>query len=106
MTHFTDGLLLLNKEVVITEIMELAALKISGILKVKPDAVTASLELEDGKLVPKFEVSRFETDGLSSRDVEEVMATVYHQLKIDLALRIRAMRNRRCDFQEGPTAKE
>lgn len=96
---FQDGLLLLNKQVVVAEILELAALKISGILKVPPETVTYSVEAEGDKLVPKFEVDKYAAEGVSERDIKEVVASVYDRVKIDLNVRMRAVGKTREQWQ-------
>ncbi len=95
---FENGLLLLNREVVVSEILELAALKISGILKVEPSKVKCTATVEDGKLVPTFEIDQWAAAGIKEGAIQEVMGAVYSRLKIDLTLRMRALGRKRGSY--------
>lgn len=86
---------LINHERVIYEILELARLKISGILKVPPDAIRVSVEVEDGKLCPNVEIDPSQVEGVTPVQVRSVISTIYDRLKIDLRVRLTAMKRKR-----------
>jgi len=88
-------IVLLNKERVIYEVVELARLKMAGIMRVEPRAVTAKIELKSGALSPSFSVNPLAAKGLKPEQMREVMARVYNNLKVELRSRLEGLEERR-----------
>jgi hypothetical protein len=79
---------LLNRERVLLEVVELARLKIAGVLRVPAEAVSAHLERKDDKASPVFDISMDEAKGLTQDMVREVIASVYAETSMELANRL------------------
>ncbi len=68
---------LLNRERVLSEVMELARLRIAGALKVDPDKVEAKVEVDGAKLMPNFSAD-VETSGALEVDyLQKTMADTW-----------------------------
>lgn len=98
---------LLNNERVLSEVLELARLKISGILSVRPDEVLAELEVADGKLRPKFQLKLDNPGALEKEYIQKCMADVWLNLvKPELASRLMGLSEVRYGFQKKAAAEE
>ena len=88
-------IVLLNKERVVYEVVELARLKMAGIMRVPSSAVEAKIELKGGLLSPTFAIDREQAKGLKSEQMRDVMSTVYTNLKAELKSRLNGLEERR-----------
>lgn len=95
MNYGEDGLFLLNRELVLSEILSLARLKISGILKVMPEAINVYCEVEDGKLHPCIDIHPDAVAGVTAVQVREVVSSIYDKLRMDLRVRLGAIGRKR-----------
>lgn len=80
--------ILLNKERVAGEIMELARFKISALLKVPLEEVTARWEYKDGKTVPAFDVDPAKIKDMSEDAIKQSMGAVWRWLRDSLSERL------------------
>jgi hypothetical protein len=93
--HVRQGFVfLINRERVLLETTELCQLKIAGVLKVPPSQVTFRIEASKGKPLPIFEVTNPPPD-LEPELVRETMATIYANLKLEMAQRFEGLGERR-----------
>jgi len=99
----TGMIFLLNQERVVYEVVELARLKMVGVLQVPSSAVEASLEMKDGKLVPSFGVNMADAEGVSEEQAKEVMRLAYVTLKDEMTLRMEGLVDRRGEEKEKET---
>ncbi len=98
-----DGVVLVNRELVLAEIMELATLKISGILKVPLGKVKVYFEQDEGKMFPCVDIDPSDVAGLKPTEVREVIGTIYERLKLDMRVRLNGLRMKRSDFHPDET---
>ena len=80
--------ILLNKERVAAEVMELARIKIAVMLKVPIEEVAARWEHKDGKMVPAFDVDPAKIKDMSEDAIRQSMGAVWRWLKDSLAERL------------------
>ncbi len=82
---------ILNREYVLWEIVELARLHMCDVLRVPPNAIEASLELDtdNGKLSPEFQVDADLCKGVSKNDIRDVMGKVYADCKKEMEERLK-----------------
>ena len=92
---------LLNRERVLLEVVELARLKIAGVLMVPSRAVTARLEMKSGSLVPVFDVDAEQAKGPSREELREVIATVYGETTVELSGRLAGLEMSRHEVLNG-----
>jgi hypothetical protein len=92
---------LLNRERVLVEVVELARLKIAGLLRVPASSVTARLDLKDGKVSPVFEVETKEALGIPQAAVQEVIASIYAETMTEFAARMEGLRMTRREMLHG-----
>ncbi len=95
-----NGVILVNRELVLAEIMELATLKVSGILKVPLDRVGVHFEIDEdeGKMFPCIDIHQEDVAGLDPATVRQVVGTIYERLKLDMTQRLNGLRYRRDSF--------
>lgn len=88
--------LLLNRESVAAEIMELARIKIATLLHVPIDIVGARWGHEEGKPPSlAFEVDMNKITGMNADQVRQSMGAVHRWLKGSLAERLEGVKRRR-----------
>lgn len=86
---------LLNHERVLWECLELAKLKISGILDLKTDQVEACLHMDDGVLKPSFQLKLDDAQPLEKDRFRKVTADVWLVfVKPELEKRLIGLRSR------------
>lgn len=89
-------LILINKQRVMAEAMELSRMKVAGILKVPMEAVHAQWERNaTGGVVPNIAVEFPETPEITESMVRNVIKTVYQNLKIEMAERLDGLKTQR-----------
>lgn len=87
---------LLNTELVLSEILELALLNVSKALDVPKSKVRISLNFSDGKLVPDFRVDKDFSDVLEQQKAEEAIRAIWlENMKPELTTRFRGLKERR-----------
>ena len=99
---------LLNNECVLAEIAELAKLHISGLLELKPEAVTSEIGLAPGgKVIPTFNVNVSDAGPIERKYVEQAIAEVWlGWAKRELTERLIGIREvRRHGFEENTSSK-
>ena len=88
--------ILLNKEVVAAEIMELARLKISAMLRVPIEAVHARWEHKEGKApTPAFDVDQSQVKDMKEDDIRQAMGATWRWLKDSLKERLEGLAQHR-----------
>jgi hypothetical protein len=80
--------ILLNRERVFSEIMELARIKISSLLKVPIEEVEVKWEHKDGKMIPSFSVDPTKIKNMSEDAIKQAMGAVWRWLKDSLSERL------------------
>jgi hypothetical protein len=89
-------ILLLNKEGVAAEIMELARIKIATLLRVPIETVNARWEANEGRPpTPAFDVDIGQSKDLSEDKVRQSIGGVWRWLKDDLSERLKGLEQRR-----------
>lgn len=99
-------LILLNRQAVLVEMMELCCFKIAEALKFEPHLVAGSWGLENDLLVPKFDVAYPETLGVTGKDVEFVIKTIFQSLKEEFFYRLKHIEGRHRDAEKEFEEKE
>jgi len=98
---------LINEERVVAEVLELARLKISGILGVKPDDVEATVEVKDGRIRPNFNLRIASDKKFEVAFVQRTMAAVWQEeIKPELVARLRGLTEGRYGFEKAAPEKE
>lgn len=87
--------ILLNREGVTTEILELARGRIMAILDVPSPAVTAKWEIEDGRATPSFDVDLAYVEKISEDEIRQAMRDSWHWIKDALNERLAGLGQRR-----------
>ena len=87
--------ILLNKERVAVEAMELARIKISVMLKVPIEEVLSRWEHKDGRMVPAFDVDPAKIKGMDEDTIKQSMGAVWRWLKDSLSERLSGLEQQR-----------
>jgi hypothetical protein len=87
--------LLLNREGVAAEVLELARVRIMGLLKVPDPAVKARWELKDDKATPAFDVDLAYVEEMSEDEIREAMGYAWRWVKGALHERLEGLEQRR-----------
>lgn len=67
----------ITRDVIAADMAELFRAKLATILRVPGSAVTCTLRLENGKIIPKIEIDGDAAEGLSPDQIREVIASVW-----------------------------
>ncbi len=81
-------IVVLNRDVVLMEAVELARLKIAQALSCDPRLIDARIDLKDGKPAPTFGVPQEVVTDLPEADVREVLSSVYWGVRRELSERM------------------
>lgn len=87
--------ILLNKEIVANEVMELARLKIAAALKIPPKIVDAEWKIEGGLATPSFTVDLNRVEGMTEDTVRQTLGATWRWLKGTLSERMEGLKQRR-----------
>ena len=93
----SDHLYLLTRETVIIECIELARMKIAGVLKVPLESVTAKVSVRKGRVSPEFQVGMGDAVGVTEDQIREVVGSVYRWVKAEMGQRMEGLRYYRYD---------
>lgn len=89
-------LVLINKQTVMTEVLELSRLRIANVLRIPLISVQAQWETNtSGQVVPNFIVEFPDTPDITKSQVREVIKTVYQNCKAELRERLDGLKDQR-----------
>jgi hypothetical protein len=89
-------LVLINKQRVMAEALELSRMKIAGILRIPLMSIQAQWETNtSGQVVPNFIVEFPETPGITKSQVRQVIKSVYDNLRNELRERLTGLKSQR-----------
>lgn len=88
-------ILVLNRDVVLLEMVELARLKIAQVFSCDPCLVQAEIGFKEGKPIPTFGVPEVVAEGLDIGDVKEVVSSIYWSVRHELTERLEHLDDRR-----------
>jgi len=99
-------LILLNRQAVLAEMMELCCFKIAEALRIEPHLVAGSWGLENDLLVPKFDVTYPETPGVTGAEVAFVIKIIFRSLKEEFLYRLKHIEGRHRDTEKDFEEKD
>ena len=86
---------LLNTERVLTEIFNLSRFKLAQAFNIHPDTVTVTVNIEDGKFKPRFDLPEQLSAEYTTEEIQEMISRIWINLKAELFIRLRGLQERR-----------